>query len=140
MKNLLPILALFVVGCSSEKDTRLLCDCLSYQYTNIPGPFGFFERESIPLKKFCKDEIKSIVLNVSKQKFMRNDLVLENPSFSDTRISFDEESVRGLRVKGSLNRTSLIYTDLVGLQNPETPQIYSSISKKTYQCKTVKGI
>jgi|TARA_B100000035_G_C21001498_1_gene555144 hypothetical protein len=142
MKNLLLILALFVVGCSFEKDTRLLCDCLYYQSTNNPGPFSFFEREFIPKKRDCKGaSTTSIVLNVSKQKFMRGeDDISENPSFSDTRISSDEFPVSGLRLKVSLDRTTLIYTSKIGVQDPETPQIYSSILKTTNQCRVVKGI
>ena len=140
MKILHLILAFFVVGCSFEKDTRLVCDCLYYQSTKNPGPFSFLEREFIPKKRDCKGETTSIVLNVSKQKFMRGDQILENPSFSDTRIFYDEVPVRGLRLEVILNRTSLIYTDTIGIQNPETPQTYSSILKTTNQCRAVKGI
>ena len=155
MKNLLLILALFVVGCSSEEDTRLICDCLYYQKDTDSIAINYSRK--VPLKKFECEESRTLVFNASKNKFKLEGIDLgkqENLTFTEDKI-FDEVNYDWRYIQYSLNRVSLIFKHQSGINDDykKFEDDYKKLKKRffallkfedvrqrTYQCRTVEGV
>ena len=85
MKNLLLFLAMFVVGCSFEKDTKLVCIC-DYVIKDS-------KKETCPSIDYRFYE-SSLVINESKKKFWLRQISLDfyDMEFNEDNISLFRET------------------------------------------------
>ena len=79
MKNLLLFLAMFVVGCSFEKDTKLVCICDYVIKDSKKGTCPSIDYRFIE---------SSLVFNESKKKFW-----LRQISYDDYDMEFNEDNI-----------------------------------------------
>lgn len=144
MKSIWAIaVTLFVISCSFEEDTRLLCDCTQ----KLEG-----ERVDSDWKdkeQYCGDKGTPFVFNESKNKFdmggtspddeiLKDQKTDESLEFTDDEITY-EYVYRGKRENYyNFNRISLtfyIYSrDLIPNSLPTNRTIYY------YSCKVVSGV
>tara|TARA_A100001015_G_C14823626_1_gene645775 strand:+ start:94 stop:507 length:414 start_codon:yes stop_codon:yes gene_type:complete len=137
MKHLLIILALFLVSCSFEQDTRLICDC-DYVQENYQKFQCYSEAYDV--------DNNSLIFNESKKKFVWNGFELS--IYPDQFMEFTKDSIayrfetESEKTYNRLDRTNLVYFESkVRLDKIVDDRPVWKPSKNTYyQCRVVEGV
>ena len=142
MKNLLLILALFVVSCSFERDTRLVCDC-DYVVKDLQKYVCYSTSHNL--------DNNSLVFNVSKKKFVWNSIDI---TFSaDQFMEFNEDNISYMfntetsKTYKNLDRTNLVYSEskqmfdkFFNTDDGKKIPTWKPVETSFYQCRVVEGV